>query len=45
MIQLKDDLIDTLSPENQISYAIMAAELFRTYLTPDEAEQLKNKVK
>lgn len=45
MIQFKEELVDTLAPENQICYSIMVSELFRTYLSPDEAEALKNKVK
>ena len=45
MIQFKEDLVDTLVPENQICYSIMVSELFRTYLSPDEAEGLKSKVK
>lgn len=28
---------DVITPEDEVSYAIMIAELFRTYLTPDEA--------
>ena len=45
MIQIKDELRDIVTPENEISYAIPMAEMFRTYLSPDEAEVLKNKVK
>ena len=45
MVAFKDALVDTLAPEQTMSYAVMVAELFRTYLTPDEAEVLKNKVK
>ena len=37
MMALKDALVDTLAPEQSMSYAVMVAELFRTYLTPDEA--------
>lgn len=35
MVQFKEELIDVISPEDDVSYAIMIAELFRTYLTPD----------
>ena len=35
MINFKEDLRDVLAPEDEVSYAIMMAELFRTYLTPD----------
>lgn len=45
MVVFKEDLKDVLAPEDEVSYAIMIAELFRTYLTPDEAESLKGKVK
>lgn len=45
MIKFKEQLRDVITPENEISYAIMIAQLFRTYLTPDEAEVLKTKVK
>jgi hypothetical protein len=45
MLQFKEELIDTITPENQICYSLMVSELFRTYLTPDEAESLKNSVK
>jgi hypothetical protein len=45
LLQFKEELIDTLAPENQICYSIMVSELFRTYLSPDEAEILKQKVK
>jgi hypothetical protein len=37
MIQFKDELKSVVTPENEISYSIAIAELFRTYLTPDEA--------
>jgi hypothetical protein len=45
LLQFKEELVDTLAPENQICYALMVAELFRTYLSPDEAETLKTKVR
>ena len=37
MVVFKEDLRDVLAPEDEVSYAIMMAEMFRTYLTPDEA--------
>ena len=45
MIQFKEEIKDVVTPENQISYAVAIAEMFRTYLTPDQAELLKAKVK
>lgn len=45
MIQFKEELRDLLHPQEDVSYSILLAELFRTFLTPDEAEVLKQKVK
>ncbi len=45
MIIFKEELRDVIAPEDEMSYAILIAELFRTYLTPEEAEALKSKVK
>lgn len=35
LLQFKEELVDVIAPEDDVSYAIMIAELFRTYLTPD----------
>lgn len=35
MVVFKEELRDVIAPEDEMSYAIMIAELFRTYLTPD----------
>ena len=34
MIMFKEELRDVVAPEDEISYAVMVAELFRTYLSP-----------
>lgn len=35
MVQYKQELKDIVTPENEISYSVAIAELFRNYLSPD----------